>query len=75
MMDVITKAQLARELHVSKSRVWQLCKLGLPTLPDGRIDADEAFAWVARHVRSWRGGWETAENGARRRIDIHAPSQ
>ena len=73
MMDVITKAQLARELHVRKSRVWQLCKLGLPTLPDGRIDADEAFAWISSHIRPWRGGWEIVEDGARRRIDIAPP--
>ena len=75
MVDVITKAELARELHMSKSRVWQLCKLGLPTLPDGRIDADEAFAWIGRHIKPWRGGWEVSETGERRRIDIHAPTQ
>ena len=55
--------------HLS-SRVGKMVKAGLPVQPDGRVDADEAIHWVACHVRSWRGGWETDENGRRRRIPI-----
>ena len=71
MPDLITKAELARELGVTASRVGKMVKAGLPVQPDGRVDADEAIHWVACHVRSWRGGWETDENGRRRRIPIN----
>jgi len=57
MNDVITKAELARELNLSRARVSQLCKIGLPGRPDGKLNRAEAIAWVKANVHSWRGGW------------------
>jgi hypothetical protein len=68
-MDSLSKSQFARELGVSTALVCQFVQKGLPTLPDGRIDADVAFDWFHDHVRPWLGGWEITETGQRRRID------
>jgi len=57
MADVITKAELARELDLSRARISQLCGMGLPVRPDGRVNRAEAVAWVKANVCSWRGGW------------------
>ncbi len=57
MSDVITKAELARELDLSRARISQLCGMGLPVRPDGRVNRAEAVAWVKANVCSWRGGW------------------
>jgi len=58
MTDVITKAELARELNLSRARISQLCKSGLPIRPDGKLNRAEAVAWVEGNVCSWLGGWE-----------------
>ena len=57
MADLITKAELARELNLSRARISQLCGMGLPVRPDGRVNRAEAVAWVKANVCSWRGGW------------------
>jgi hypothetical protein len=57
MADVITKAELARELDLSRARISQLCMMGLPVRPDGKLNRAEAMAWVKANVCSWRGGW------------------
>jgi hypothetical protein len=54
---VITKAALARELGLSRARISQLCRTGLPVRPDGKLDRAKAVAWVKANVDSWRGGW------------------
>jgi len=57
MADVITKAELARELDLSRARISQLCMMGLPVRPDGKLNRAEAVVWVKANVCSWRGGW------------------
>jgi hypothetical protein len=57
MADVITKAELARELDLSRARISQLCGMGLPVRPDGRVNRADAVAWVKANICSWRGGW------------------
>ena len=57
MADVITKAELARELGVSRARVTQLCELGLHVRPDGKLNRAEALEWYRQHIDPWRGGW------------------
>ena len=49
-MDAITKSELARRLKISKPRVSQLVKAGMPVLADGRVDAVAACDWIARRV-------------------------
>ena len=57
MIDVITKAELARELDLSPPRISQLCKLGLPVRPDGKLNRAEVLAWMKGNVDPSRGGW------------------
>ena len=57
MADVITKAELARELNLSRARISQLCGMGLPVRTDGKLNRAEAVAWVKANVCSLRGGW------------------
>ena len=57
MTDVITKAELARELDLSRARISQFCGMGLPVRGDGKLNRAEAVAWVKANVCSWRGGW------------------
>ncbi len=43
---VVSKAEFAQELHVSRARISQLADRGLPVRADGRIDRDEALMWI-----------------------------
>ena len=56
-MATTTKAQLARELGLSRARVTQLCELGLPVRPDGKLNRAEALEWVKENIDPSRGGW------------------
>lgn len=47
---IISKTELARELRVSKGRVSQMLRCGLPVRADGFIDRDLAVAWYASNV-------------------------
>jgi hypothetical protein len=53
----ITKSELAQTLGVSRSRVSQYVKCGMPVEPDGRIDEAAAAAWVKTNVVPEDGGW------------------
>ena len=46
----ITKANFAREIGVSKARVSQLLKLGLPVLANGRLDREQALDWYRANI-------------------------
>ncbi|GEM_PF-2508854 len=63
-MTVITKAELARELRISKARVSQYVAQGLPALENGRLDREAALAWIADNVEPGRapgrGAWRAA---------------
>ena len=49
--SIISKSELAKELSLSKGRISQLVKAGLPVRPDGRVDRGKALAWIEAHVR------------------------
>lgn len=51
-MTVISKAALAAELRVSKSRVSQYVTTGLPVRSDGKIDREVALDWIGQNLRS-----------------------
>ncbi|SER58285.1 hypothetical protein SAMN05216548_12710 [Faunimonas pinastri] len=61
-MTVITKAALAAELRVSKPRISQYCKRGLPVRGDGKIDREAALNWINRYCVSQT----SADKGANR---------
>lgn len=54
----ITQSELARELQLSRQRVSQLVKAGMPTLPDGRLDRTAALKWITRFAGSMGAGWQ-----------------
>jgi hypothetical protein len=60
MAERITKTELARKLGVTKSRVSQLCRAGLPVGSDGRVELQSALSWVTTHVDQSRGRWNTS---------------
>jgi hypothetical protein len=68
--DVITKAQLAREVGLSRQRIGQMCDQGLPVLPSGRLDRTQALRWIEAHRLAWLGGWEMRPKRGSRRMDI-----
>ena len=51
-MTIITKAALAAELKVTKPRVSQYVKAGLPVRPDGKLDRETVLHWVSMNCRS-----------------------
>jgi hypothetical protein len=65
---------LSRELELSRARISQLCMMGLPVRPDGKLNRAEALAWVKANVCSWRGGWwgDLRQKAGRRRAPIPA---
>jgi len=62
--SLITKAEFARELNISKGRVSQLLKLGLP-VRDGRIDRVEGGCWYRANIARPAGSADVVVNGAR----------
>jgi hypothetical protein len=45
-----SKAQLARRHMISRPMVSKYGSLGMPVLPDGRIDPKQADAWIAANI-------------------------
>lgn len=77
-MEIITKTQLAGELKISRARVSQLVKKGMPCRSDGKVDRTRALAWVAHNLSSLGGGWLVRGKGvsiaeAARQALIEAP--
>ena len=56
----IRKVDLAKEIGVSKARISQLIRRGLPVLPNGTLDRKVALAWIRQQPSDWsalkRGG-------------------
>ena len=55
----VTKSELARRLDVSKGRVSQLIRQGMPVLPSGLVDLDACCRWIDQHVDRGHSGWGT----------------
>ena len=53
----ISKSELARRLDVSKGRVSQLVRQGMPVLPSGQVDLDACCRWIDQHVDRGHSGW------------------
>ncbi len=49
-MTITTKAGLAAELGISKARVSQYVKRGLPVLTSGKLDREQALHWIKRNT-------------------------
>lgn len=50
MTTIITKADLAARLGVSRPRISQLVAQGLPVREDGRVELESALSWIAEHT-------------------------
>lgn len=50
-MTIVSKAALAAELGISRARVSQYTKGGMPVRSDGKLDREDAVTWIAaNHV-------------------------
>ncbi|MGP8243863.1 MAG: hypothetical protein ACLQVN_05010 [Bryobacteraceae bacterium] len=58
-MIEVSKSELARRLDVSKGRVSQLVRQGMPVLPSGLVDFDACCRWIDQHVDRGHSGWGT----------------
>ena len=67
-MSVTSKSALAAELGISKARVSQYVKRGMPVLPDGKLDRERALRWIVKSHYQRHGG----DHGARRARDLIA---
>ena len=47
---ILSKADLARKLNVSRARISQLCHEGLPVLANGKVEMQSALSWISTHV-------------------------
>jgi hypothetical protein len=47
---IVSKAELARRLNVSRARITQLCNDGMPVLADGKLELQAALDWISSHV-------------------------
>ena len=65
-MATTTKSALAAELSITKARVSQYVKAGLPVRSDGKLDREEALNWIALNQRHAL----TGNKGARRAATI-----
>lgn len=51
-MTVTTKSALAAELAISKARVSQYVRVGMPVRADGKLNREEALNWISRNQAS-----------------------
>jgi phage terminase Nu1 subunit (DNA packaging protein) len=56
MDAVISKAQLSRQLGVSRAAVTSYVRRGMPVNFDGELNSAEALAWVNKHVEPHHAG-------------------
>ena len=69
-MPLVTKAEFAETLRVSRPRISQYVKSGLPVRRDGLINLDDGLNWVSRNVEpdaNCGGAGELARNLLRER--------
>lgn len=55
----MTKSDLARRLDITKGRVSQLIRRGMPVLPNGLVDLDACTVWISQHVDRHHSGWSS----------------
>lgn len=55
----MTKSDLARRLDITKGRVSQLIRQGMPVLPNGLVDLDACTNWISQHVDRHHSGWSS----------------
>jgi len=53
----VTKTELARRLDITKGRVSQLIRQGMPVMPSGLVDLDACCRWIDQHVDRAHAGW------------------
>jgi phage terminase Nu1 subunit (DNA packaging protein) len=50
MTEIVTKAELALELEVSRPRISQFVQRGMPVRHDGKVDLLAACRWVVNNL-------------------------
>jgi transcriptional regulator with XRE-family HTH domain len=64
MSKPVSKSEFARRLGVHRSTVSNYARRGMPVLPDGRVDAAAAAAWVRSNVHLQSGQRGVGARGA-----------
>ncbi len=64
-MAIITKAALAAELGITKGRVSQYVKAGMPVREDGKLDREAALGWTKLNRSTFRSGDKGAARAAK----------
>src|SRR5215203_7147122 len=64
-MTVISKAELAAELGISRARVSQYCKRGLPQRSDGKLNRVVALEWITENCLDQHHSRDAGVNRAR----------
>lgn len=72
-MKVISKAQLADELKISRARVSQYVKRGLPVRSDGKLDRSEALNWLNRSTVGLKSFEDKGSNRAQKLSKVAKP--
>jgi hypothetical protein len=70
MPELITKGELALSLEISRGRVSQLIRRGLPIEPDGQIDLERAVRWCARNLDPFNNAGGRAWHRAREWVEF-----
>ena len=56
-IEIVTKAELARILGVSRARVTQYANMGMPVLSDGKLDKAACLDRLSQNVYLWNNRW------------------
>jgi hypothetical protein len=66
MTKILTKAEFAKALGVSRPTVSAYCRRGMPQEPDGRLDEDACRDWIRDNIRP-----QTGMRGLGGRVLVH----
>lgn len=64
-MTITSKAVLADELGVTRGRISQYIRDGLPVRPDGKLNREQALNWIDANCRAPQHGDDRGANRAR----------
>jgi hypothetical protein len=72
MPILLTQVEIAEEFGISKQRVSQLVRRGMPREPDGRIHLEKAASWMMWALNKTDGENSRARRNAREILGLLA---
>jgi hypothetical protein len=58
MKEILRKSELADELGVSRSRISHFVTAGMPVLPSGKVDLEQACYWIVNNIDPYNFGFD-----------------